>query len=272
MENNTVYNQLRLQHFDGRLYDMERGWKDVKNPHKQSQLWLVMDGGGYLKVGEKEYRLTRGDFCLLPDTVRVEYGCDREEHLQMWGVGMYSKVLSVSLFDWLECSQWVVPLSGMAFEECLALMERLHARCTQKHDLPPLKHLELNRDLHALLVMFLSMVTLREKKQESWLGNVLQYIDEHPDKPLTVEVLAKRAALHPNYFIQRFHMQVGMSPAKYVADVRIKYAQALLAEDIPLVEVAAKVGFADVPSFSRFFRRHIGMSPQQYQHKQREGV
>ncbi len=271
MDNGSLYNRLLLQHFDGRLLDLKRGWHDSKQPRSITELWLIVDGGGYLQIDGREYHLKPGDFCFLPDTLAASYGCD-QDRLLMHIVGLESNLLSGSLFDWLHCSDWVVHLSAESFEECQRLMQAVAVLWSEKRELPPLRHLQLNRDLHALLVFFLSKVTVQEKRQDDWLGKILQYIDRHTNEDLTVTALARRVALHPNYFIQRFHMQVGVSPAKYVAGVRLKQAQMLLVNRVPLSDIPAQVGFADMQCFARFFKRHTGMTPQQYQHKQQEGV
>jgi AraC-like DNA-binding protein len=42
-------------------------------------------------------------------------------------------------------------------------------------------------------------------------------------------------------------------------------ARKLRTTDSPILEIAKSVGFADHPSFSRAFARHMGMTPSEYQ-------
>ena len=122
MDNGVVYDKLRLQHFDGRLLHLQNGWGDTKKERYITEMWLILDGGGFVHIDGKEYRLKKGDFCFFPDTLAAEYGCDRD-CLTMQIVGLESNLLSGSLVEWLDCSEWVVPLSAADFNTCLQLMQ-----------------------------------------------------------------------------------------------------------------------------------------------------
>jgi transcriptional regulator GlxA family with amidase domain len=69
-------------------------------------------------------------------------------------------------------------------------------------------------------------------------------------------------------FERRFQSAVGMSPLRYLQQLRIEYAKELLERTrLPADEVAASVGYSDPSSFRRLFSRLIGISPGQYRRR-----
>lgn len=68
------------------------------------------------------------------------------------------------------------------------------------------------------------------------------------------------------YQLRRYFKQhTGFAPHGYLLLRRIEAAMPLLAQGLPLVEVALEVGFYDQAHLARFFRRFVGVSPGQYQ-------
>jgi AraC-like DNA-binding protein len=83
---------------------------------------------------------------------------------------------------------------------------------------------------------------------------------------LTLDDLAGVADLSKFHFLRQFAQVVGMTPGAYLRTLRLCHAARLLRHSqASILEIALRVGFADHPSFSRAFARHMGMTPSQYQ-------
>jgi AraC-like DNA-binding protein len=83
---------------------------------------------------------------------------------------------------------------------------------------------------------------------------------------LTLDDLAAVADLSKFHFLRQFAQVVGMTPGAYLRTLRLCHAARLLRQSqASILEIALRVGFADHPSFSRAFARHMGMTPTQYQ-------
>ncbi|MFA5204803.1 MAG: AraC family transcriptional regulator, partial [Lentisphaeria bacterium] len=94
------------------------------------------------------------------------------------------------------------------------------------------------------------------------LQPVLEHIQRHPERPLTLAELAGLLHLQPTYFSNLFSRCLGEGPMAYVCRRRIELAQGLLrTTPLPLKEIAGRAGFRDVYYFSRMFRRVTGTPP-----------
>jgi AraC-like DNA-binding protein len=79
---------------------------------------------------------------------------------------------------------------------------------------------------------------------------------------LGVAELAQAVGLSPSQFHERFRARVGMTPARFLNDVRLDRAEALLRSgDLPPAEVALAVGFSDQSALTRSLKRRRGVTP-----------
>lgn len=93
----------------------------------------------------------------------------------------------------------------------------------------------------------------------------MRSLDNNASNP-TLEQLAEVAGLSKYHFLRQFSQVVGMTPGAYLRTLRLCHAaRKLRTTDMPILEVALSVGFADHPSFSRAFARYMGMTPSEYQ-------
>ncbi len=89
-----------------------------------------------------------------------------------------------------------------------------------------------------------------------------------------IQEYARICGVSTSYFISRFTREYGISPYKYLTQIRISQAKTLLSETaIPVSEIAENVGYADPFCFSRLFRKYVGISPSGYRkQKKTEGM
>jgi AraC-like DNA-binding protein len=87
----------------------------------------------------------------------------------------------------------------------------------------------------------------------------------HPAHAWTVAQLAKQAALSRSAFFDRFTRAVGLPPIEYLLTWRMALAKDLLRrQDLPLSEVAERVGYSSASTFSTAFSRHVGQPPSHF--------
>lgn len=101
---------------------------------------------------------------------------------------------------------------------------------------------------------------------------VIDYIDANIDKKLDVQTLARLTSLSSYHFHRIFSSMMGESLAKYVMRRRLELAAIDLGCDPlkPIMNIAFEVGFNSVNVFCRNFRKHFGVTAEDYRRKIRQ--
>jgi AraC-like DNA-binding protein len=94
------------------------------------------------------------------------------------------------------------------------------------------------------------------------IRRALAFIDASYSEPLSLDAIAKVAGMSRFHFGRMFEAQVGKSPYRYLVDVRIARAAALLRTGrVSVTEAALSVGFNDLGRFGRSFKARFGVAP-----------
>jgi AraC family transcriptional regulator len=97
------------------------------------------------------------------------------------------------------------------------------------------------------------------------LGRVIDYMNAHLQNPINLEDLAREANLSKYHFLRVFVATVGMTPHRYLTEMRMERAAQLLSSGRPTVtSVAGLCGYASTARFAEAFRRRYGTTPGAY--------
>ncbi|WP_343528954.1 AraC family transcriptional regulator [Sphingomonas sp.] len=97
------------------------------------------------------------------------------------------------------------------------------------------------------------------------LKRVLDYIDAHLSRELSLDELAAEACLSQFHFARLFRDATGLTPHRFVTERRVAVAkERLRAGRLPLAEIALLTGFGSQSNFNRVFKRVAGCSPGQF--------
>lgn len=138
----------------------------------------------------------------------------------------------------------------------------------------------LNSLVDVLLIQLLRawLETQPAEQRESKLGvlsdpivrEALLAFHREPARPWTTATLAAAVPVSRATLSRRFPAATGQTPAAYIADWRMDLAAVHLRDTSDPVEViAAAVGYASAPAFSRAFHRARGQAPGQYRESAR---
>lgn len=103
-------------------------------------------------------------------------------------------------------------------------------------------------------------------QDKAFMDRLLKFVEEHiSDSEVSNELMAQAAAVSKSGLNRKLKSIVGLTPADFLREGRIKRACRLLQDPSKSVaEVAFSCGFTDAKYFSKVFRNSVGVSPTQY--------
>ncbi len=100
------------------------------------------------------------------------------------------------------------------------------------------------------------------------LGGVQAWVLDNLDADLSVDTLARHAAMSARTFARAFVRETGTTPAKFVERARVDAARRALEETAdPVAAIARRFGFGHAETMRRVFLRHLNVGPQDYRRR-----
>ena len=257
----------------------------------------VISGRCWLDVGSAEPRLLQsGDLVLLPQgqghrilsapggsaaglfDLPREQVSERYEILRHGGGGTATHLVCGAVqFEHPAARQLVALLPSMIVIEAWAspqmewMQSILRLMAAEAQELRPGGETIITRLADILVVQAIrSWIAGDPAAQIGWLGalqdkqigRALLLIHREPACVWTVASLAAEVTMSRSAFAARFTALVGETPMQYVTRWRMNVAMTWLKEDdVPLGELASRLGYQSEAAFSRVFKRFIGVSP-----------
>ncbi len=270
------------------LYTVGPEWnyRNVSNPY--SRIYYITDGYGTIRHHDRTYELRPGSLYLIPCYTTVDMFCPNA--FTHYYVHFTSRLQTgLDILSIFECHYQETVTGGLInsalFDRLLKLnpnkelldynankpiyQQVLERAIKLDQDKPVSNTFETNAIMRLLLSVFFSehshpqvINTLHGLKR---FENVLEFIQDNLDTPMTIGQLAKKSNLNPTYFSNLFSKLIGTPPLQYINKRRIEKAQELLlGTDETLYHIAQQVGFCDEYYFSRLFKKIVGISPDHY--------
>lgn len=105
----------------------------------------------------------------------------------------------------------------------------------------------------------------RLQHQDGAIQKAQTVITQRCAEPNVIALAREAAGLGERTFERRFRAAAGVTPSRYVQEIRIEAAKEMMErETTPIDEIAFRVGYADPASFRRIFARFVGLSPSAY--------
>ena len=108
---------------------------------------------------------------------------------------------------------------------------------------------------------------MSEWKQIVDMEKVLEYIMGHLETELPISQVAKHFRYNEAYFAKKFSEYFEIPYGKFIQKLRLRQAAHELNENKrALKAIALDYGYAEVRSFSKAFKKEMGMTPREFQH------
>lgn len=94
------------------------------------------------------------------------------------------------------------------------------------------------------------------------------YFHENYNQNIVIEDYAKEHGMTANWFTQSFKKVTKYTPMQYILSLRMTNAMNLIDNtDYNMTQIAYAVGYDNSMYFSRLFKKHTGMAPTEYKHR-----
>lgn len=111
--------------------------------------------------------------------------------------------------------------------------------------------------------------TKDERSKFSYIETCKVYIENHLNKPFTLEDISHELGINKSYLSRRFSELEGVSLMKYTQNKRIQAAKNMLKySGVTIPNIATYLCFNSQSHFGAIFKNHTGMTPSQYRHKE----
>lgn len=219
-------------------------------------LCMLEGSGVYVDEYQKRYPFRKGD--LIQRFPNRRHSICWNDH----GVAAYLAVPS-QIYFLLEkgCDRTKLQspiISGLKvrkrfYQECLHVKEMLE-------ELPRIRYIEV---FNRLQQFFASI--LNTPDQTSLVGVISELLSNDPSIRYTNERLARYVSMSDSVFRDKFMREAGISPGMFVIRKRIESAKQLLLENkLTIGEIADKLGYPDIYTFSRQFKKFANQTPTRF--------
>ena len=255
-------------------------WKNVRSPF--ARLYYVTEGTAQIELPSGVYTLSPEHLYFVPAFTTHSYICDAA--FSHYYIHIYEEQQSESGI----LEEWDFPVEVKADAGDMELFKRLCAinpfmRLPQSNPDSYDNHqmlvnnIQLNKRrpfcdkvesrgiLYILMSRFLKYATPKTDVKDSRIQQTLTYIRKHINSRLDISILADKACMSKDHFIRVFKRETGETPNVYIANRKQEKAELLLVTtDMPVKNIADALGYEDYSYFNKLFKKHAGITPQQY--------
>jgi AraC-like DNA-binding protein len=246
-----------------------------RHRHAELELNLVTHGTGTYLLGNRQYRIRRGDLLwLFPAQEHVLF--EQTSDFQMWIVVFRRRLIKRSAVDSASLPLLQRSFSGDTCrrlkQQEVARFEELFTSLAKSTDQPGL----LNASLAYTLLLAWKCF---EQAGEVPASNVHPAVESTARLLLSdannysLSQLARRAGLSPSRLSRLFKQQTGLSIVQFRNRQRIQrflnHFELNESGKSTLLDAAFAAGFGSYPQFHRVFRQVTGCSPAEYRQRDR---
>ncbi|MCC5844327.1 MAG: helix-turn-helix domain-containing protein [Verrucomicrobia bacterium] len=257
-------------------YYPESGGHFVERPKgiASAILLFCMDGCGWVKAGGEDLKVVRGDLLWIPAGLAHAYGARPEDPWRLYWLHLAGD----SVRAW---EHWIHPggtgLHRWRVEDPANLAERFEALWRRVDDGgTDLSLLRMSAEAHLLLadaVAARSPADARARHVEQRIDRSVAWMREQLHQTVRLADCARAAGMSPSHYSAEFRRVTGIPPLKYFNRLRLRKASEMLdAGDIPVQDIADRLGYANPFHFSKAFRSFTGLSPRAYRNRMKPGA
>jgi len=259
--------ELSLQLSSGARTSCDNQWdsKSMMQRDEFNRLYCVLEGQAIIEGSKGRITLNPGYIYLIPSQYKFSYSCPESMQL-LWVHFQLEFLPGLDIFQSYE--------PEACYRASKTDIENFHYI---------ISHLETSSPQISMEIYILLLRLLKTFMPDDWktiqpapdnmerLKPVLELLNKQYNQPFNLSKTAKVVKMNPASMSDLFRRTFGLSPSRYLMNLRLRRAQyLLLTTDRRISDIAAECGFEDPLYFSRAFRKRCRFSPREF--RQNRGI
>lgn len=237
-------------------------WKCDGNEFSQNKFYFITKGSCTIVLNGREFVGNTGDWFYIPAHTFYKYSNHTDKSFEKFFMH-FDLYPNNELFHILNLPYFVKVEKGSN----VPAMFRKYTKILNSDNLTD--KINIKAILMQLISEYINLAipdnVSVKNISSSKIDEVLRFINNNIEKPLTITDLSNEFHLHPTHFIRFFKNKTGQTPAKYIKAQKMEVAKRyLLNSDLYINEIMDKIGESDQALFSKQFKSYFSMSPNEY--------
>ena len=233
--------------------------------HEHYVIGFIEKGQRYLSCKNKEYTIGTGDLLLF--NPHVNHTCEQIDgnSLDYCCINIEPEIMKKVTYE-ITGKEYLPHFTEQVIfhSELVSSLRELHLMVMQEE-----KNFQKEEIFFFLIEQLIEDYTeptpsITLNKTSSEIKIVCEFLEKNYRKNVKLDDLSDLTGLSKYYLLRSFTKQKGISPYSYLETIRIDKAKKLLAKGVRPIDVALQTGFTDQSHFSNFFKKFIGLTPNQY--------
>ena len=257
---NDLCNQLNISisHIFHRSLDTR--WQFDDHSHNYNRLYFILDGHGYLYNDSERVDLVPYNIYLIPANSTYNYRCDS----YMEQIFIHFKLSIIPNKDILSQIGRIVTIPSTK-EELLRIRDIFY-----KEDVYSAVFCQnLIRNISfGLIEPFVHEIDNDIKIYKKY-RDLYRYIDRNLSAQLSVAEVCRSIGFSQTYIGRQFKADTGSTIKEYITSLVIEKMKLLLRNGFSVQKIADELQFGDISYCSKFFTKHMEITPREYAKKHR---
>lgn len=225
------------------------------------------DGGGWLEVNRKRITLSASEFIIVPAETPHRYAADVSKPWTIYWLHFKGDASSFIVDLILKGSEDYKPQLSFN-EDRIKLFDEICHNLEKGYSEDTLRYVNMVFSHFLSSLIYENKFGRIEKPENDFLAKTVGYMQDKINSAIKLDELAAFVNLSASHFSAVFKAKTGHSPIEYFNQLKVQKAcQYLSFTNMPVKEIALKLGIADQYYFSRMFTKLMGVSPTGYRDK-----
>ncbi|MFZ1782459.1 AraC family transcriptional regulator [Lactococcus raffinolactis] len=233
----------------------------------------ITSGSGLFMINGFDHQLKAGDCFILPADVETFYQSDDLNPWAYYWLGLSGRVIN-DLFarTALNDKGWILEnVSKSEFIEHFSRIQNLVEVDDKTVDLAI--QVELFALMKSLITLFPKSIAEHRNQSDYYAEKAYTFINQNYSHGIKIKDVLSHVMISRAYLFTIFKHKYGLSPQKYLIDLRMaKAAMLLIHSDNLISQISESVGFSDSLSFSSAFKKRYGVSPTKFKTQKHDNL